>query len=383
MCLLLFFGAVRKNRVSILLSYRPLVLIGLISYSLYLVHQPLLSFCLVLIEGHLTPPLTILLTVLSLVLAYLSWRFVEQPFRDRRKVSGHFIFVASAVSLCLVFVVGTLVMWYAKSAKNRILSGDVPLVSPMRASCHASDSNYIDPDDACILGADGGGSKPSIAVFGDSHGVELSYALSITEEQPVVSLTYSACPPVVESGLYAPSKCAEWSSKALTSILINTDIDTVYVVYRIHKHLHGDQLNWYPDIHPIDEVSGEIRTARWGALVSILTRLKDSKRRVILVLQPPELAGDIKYLTRSEYSSVQYTDIYGVPYSWWERRTEFVINHLATIPDGVDILDPSLALCDSEHCYVSKKGSLMYFDDDHLSVAGALYVLKYFERSID
>ena len=82
-------------------------------------------------------------------------------------------------------------MWYAKSAKNRILSGDVPLVSPMRASCHASDSNYIDPDDACILGADGGGSKPSIAVFGDSHVVPIAYALSKFENYNIKHLSFS------------------------------------------------------------------------------------------------------------------------------------------------------------------------------------------------
>ena len=81
-----------------LLSLRLLVGIGLISYSAYLWHQPLFVFARL---SSIEPPATILLTALaaaSLVLAYLSWRFIEQPFR-RGPVFGfgqrRFIFSAS------------------------------------------------------------------------------------------------------------------------------------------------------------------------------------------------------------------------------------------------------------------------------------------------
>lgn len=64
-----------------LLSTRGFVMIGLISYSAYLWHQPLLAFAR--IRSHLDPPLFQMgaLAALSLVLAYFSWRFIEQPFR--------------------------------------------------------------------------------------------------------------------------------------------------------------------------------------------------------------------------------------------------------------------------------------------------------------
>lgn len=81
-CLLLLFAA-PDNLAGRLLSFRPMVGIGLISYSAYLWHQPLLAF------GRLYSPdppsqLVLLgLSVLSFALAYLSWRFVETPFRRR------------------------------------------------------------------------------------------------------------------------------------------------------------------------------------------------------------------------------------------------------------------------------------------------------------
>jgi len=67
--------------VARLLSTRPLVGIGLISYSAYLWHQPLFAFAR--LRSMAAPPegLMLALAALSLVLAYVSWRFVEQPFR--------------------------------------------------------------------------------------------------------------------------------------------------------------------------------------------------------------------------------------------------------------------------------------------------------------
>lgn len=67
-----------------LLSLKPVVLIGLISYSAYLWHQPLFAFARVARLAPPSPQLMALLTVLTFVLAALSWRYVEQPFRNAR-----------------------------------------------------------------------------------------------------------------------------------------------------------------------------------------------------------------------------------------------------------------------------------------------------------
>ena len=65
------------------LSARPIVFVGLISYSLYLWHWPLLVFAQYISIGKPDWRLRVALLVLSAILATLSWKFVETPFRKR------------------------------------------------------------------------------------------------------------------------------------------------------------------------------------------------------------------------------------------------------------------------------------------------------------
>ena len=72
--------------VGRLLSFKPLVFIGLISYSLYLWHWPILAFYapLTRIASHLAPGYDLIMAafVLSMLAAMLlSWWFVEKPFQ--------------------------------------------------------------------------------------------------------------------------------------------------------------------------------------------------------------------------------------------------------------------------------------------------------------
>ena len=69
------------NPVSAVVGFRPFRFIGLISYSLYLIHWPLLSFAHLYLNDVLDLPQRMVIVALSIVLAYLSWRFHETPFR--------------------------------------------------------------------------------------------------------------------------------------------------------------------------------------------------------------------------------------------------------------------------------------------------------------
>ena len=82
---LILAGSVQDNPVSKLLSFRPLVGIGLVSYSAYLWHWPLLAFARYG-YGQLTVPLGVAMIAATLVLATASYYFVEQP--GRRIFSG-------------------------------------------------------------------------------------------------------------------------------------------------------------------------------------------------------------------------------------------------------------------------------------------------------
>ena len=90
-------GASGQTFVGRILSLRPAVFIGLISYSAYLWHQPLFAFARVIAdEADPSDQLMIGLAVLSLVLAWVSWRFVEEPFRRKNLFSAGQIFLHSS-----------------------------------------------------------------------------------------------------------------------------------------------------------------------------------------------------------------------------------------------------------------------------------------------
>ena len=94
------------------LSWRPLVAVGLVSYGAYLWHVPLLVFARHAVAASADPELdrvvalplglALALCALSLLLAALTWRWVEQPFRDRARVSGRAALALGAASLALI-----------------------------------------------------------------------------------------------------------------------------------------------------------------------------------------------------------------------------------------------------------------------------------------
>lgn len=99
---LIILFATPTTLVGRVLSTRGFVGVGLISYSAYLWHQPLLAFTRHY-AGTLSPLLALAVVSLVFALAYLSWKYVETPFRDKRVFShGRFISVIIITSLLLI-----------------------------------------------------------------------------------------------------------------------------------------------------------------------------------------------------------------------------------------------------------------------------------------
>ncbi|WP_414433442.1 acyltransferase family protein [Alcanivorax sp. IL1] len=103
----IIYAATPDTLTGKLLSTRPLVLIGLISYSAYLWHQPLFAFARIIEPGD-EPGLStmIALAFLSLMLAFLTWKYVEQPFRNKKKYNRNWVFGASFIGSVLFVLLG-------------------------------------------------------------------------------------------------------------------------------------------------------------------------------------------------------------------------------------------------------------------------------------
>ena len=107
--LLLLFGASGTVAARIL-SNRIFVGLGLISYSAYLWHQPVIAFARIKAVEELSPAIMGLLIIGTLVLAYLSWRFIEQPFRQKHKVSRVGILAFSGLGTVTLVAAGSAVL---------------------------------------------------------------------------------------------------------------------------------------------------------------------------------------------------------------------------------------------------------------------------------
>lgn len=105
---LLVLFAEKETLVAKLLSTKLFVGIGLISYSAYLWHQPLFAFYKILSFELLNQVVMTILSFVSLLLAYFSWRFIERPFRKSGHLSTRNLIYVAGLSGTLLISFGML-----------------------------------------------------------------------------------------------------------------------------------------------------------------------------------------------------------------------------------------------------------------------------------
>ncbi|MDA7880423.1 acyltransferase [Mariniblastus sp.] len=110
----LFIYANRNGKLTTtgrLLATRPCVALGLISYSVYLWHWPIFAYSRYL-GLEITSLQGTLITAISIVAGYLSWRFVEQPFRKQVDISTRNVVITAVATISILFCTS---VWFWKS----------------------------------------------------------------------------------------------------------------------------------------------------------------------------------------------------------------------------------------------------------------------------
>ena len=364
------------------LGSRPLVAIGLLSYSAYLWHQPVFAFARHASPQTLGKPVLAGLALLSFGMAFLSWRFVERPFRTRSFASRRQVFTFAAVGSLFFILVGVGAQAANELSRFRVSPRqqawfDTAQRSPMRESCHNMGKNQLSPQHACEYF----GQHIEWAVLGDSHAVELAYALAIElkpRDAGVKHFSSSSCPPSLEASS-ADAECAAWTRATLEQIQTRPDIKFVVLSYRINKYLWGEHEKTYPQLPA--KGTDEGRAALWKDYLELIAGLQRMGKQVVVVLQAPELSRRMTDLAFQVGTGS--AELVGVPAHWWKLRNAYVHDRLRQIPASVKIIDPANLFCDETSCYATRNGASLYFDDDHMSVVGASFIARHLLEVID
>jgi peptidoglycan/LPS O-acetylase OafA/YrhL len=356
-------GKAGESVVGRALSLRPMAFIGMISYSLYLWHWPLIVFQGtdgLLIRGF-SPKLTKLaLLFASFVLATLSWRFVEQPFRDRRHLSRTMIFRMASVAAALLLVAGTIIV-VSNGLPSRYPAAAVNVASFLDNTDAKTDAQYR--VGSCFLTSkdDYNDFNPSICLqqdahkrndllVGDSHAAQLWYGLSMTfKDVSLMQATASGCKPTLDQSHSVEAKCS-----------------------RLMEYIFADYL-------PRHHVDALIIAARWdgGDLEPLQKTLAWAhQRRINVVLFGPIVQYD-SALPRLLALSIKSNDpdipsLHRVAYY---ERLDADMAHLADTTPGVRYVSYFKMLCAERACLeYADAGVPLQSDYGHLTASGSLLV---------
>jgi len=341
--------------IARILSIKPLLFFGAISYSLYLWHWPVMAFTRILLPKN-NEHFMFLAVATSIVLGWMSWRFVEIRFTNAQ-VGKSPILGMGLISMALVVSVAGFI-WKSGGAPARFSQQTLLIFegaqdySPWRKKCH----KHIAYADTCVLGDQV--KEPNLVVWGDSHGTEISAALA--KYYTLRQITSSACPPVISVDLFSNPDCLAANEKTLLSIVSDPAAKTVLLAMNYERYR---------------KTENEALEAGYRKVVEELVR---SGKQVFLMKQIPNPGIDVAQ-TAGFYkayglnlSRLGHTleDVRYAAREWTELQ-ETLAQHPA-----VSLIDPSMALCNQDFCPLTENDKVLYFNGDHVSMFGADRIAK-------
>lgn len=378
--ILLHVGASGGSLVSTMLSWKPLAFVGVVSYSLYLWHWPLL-----VMEKHRNAmePLpmgrSFGLLALTFLLAIASYYWIEQPFRKHGRVqsgasSGGKVFVVSGAVASLIITAGILL--------NK--SGGLPERVPAQVAAldqarmpdipfQACDKKYPGSDlEGCVIGAE----KPSVhaLVWGDSHALAwlpgLDELMQANGEQGALAIM-SACAPLL--GVKNPKnpQCANYNEGVLDWIR-EGKVERVYLI--------AAWLAWSAPTGGYDLIdsnglkgNSEIFAASYKRTIEALI---PHVREIVVIAPTP---GAVKFLPyRMAMATWQGTSLPDpIKRTAYEAQAQYFWKGVDGITSGVRLVNPAPWFCGSLTCQYAVSGQVLYRDGHHLNVEGARFVARH------
>ena len=360
------------------LSMRPLVWVGLISYPLYLWHWPLLAFARI-VESE-TPSVEVRLTLIlvGVVLAWLTYQWVERPVRAKPLAQAKRLIIGLCVAMLLLCVAGVVIrkldgLTFRTQSK---LNGDVSTLTmghdrqTLQAQCGVPDAQRH-----LFKQCRSHGHTPSIAVFGDSKAEALYYGLA-RESRPSLGgvLIGSVLPPKLNA---PPEDMQERANQlALQTILDTPSIRVVLFVVALRNTFKINN-----DTGFIEEGHSASVAADWiNRYSKAIERVEQAGKRAVFVIDNPTFPDPRSCISGGMTSSTLLNQFLRrkpnprctIPYADHLAGTQpyrqFTAD-LAKANPRLSIYDPTPLLCDvgRNTCSITREGKFLYSYSDHVS----------------
>ena len=408
---LLILCAVPKTFVHKILSLKFIVGVGLISYSAYLWHQPLLAFTKHRLLGEASDFILIIMCILSVIMAWFSWRFVEKPFRQRNLISSKNILIFSSSGLLAFICIGLIINFSKDSLRklddevyrlNAIRTASIEATNDCHSALSGDDLNLILK--VCRIGSSQN-KQVSFAIIGDSHANALVPGLDNSAKDFQISgynFTHISCFPSFGGIYYLPfdevqSKCAK-VRRNIKKILDQGDMPSlVFISARWALSIEKDRFNNMEGgeedgsqanlfIPSSENLVYGYEEAIEIDLFKTITVLKESNVMPVLLGQIPEVGWDpLWILTKQQlFSNEDFKDkdFLSTSYQVFKERNKNANRILNIISDKkkVPLFLPETIFCNlqisDDRCITHINGEPLYYDDDHVSIKGANMIAK-------
>ncbi|MBS0472775.1 MAG: acyltransferase [Proteobacteria bacterium] len=390
---LIYAGQGEGYVVKRVLSSAPFVGVGLISYSLYLWHWPVHVFFDYAAGRGATLVETVLLIALSGALGFVSWRYVERPFRGTRIPRRTIFRLAGAAMAATLLLCGALFALHGLpqrfAPEIRKIFAEADDAEPRRSECFNRKPADVAAGRICTIGA--AKAQPSFLLWGDSHADAMLPAVDAAAGRAGRSgyfVAHGRCPPILELSLTdePTERCAKLNAEAL-ALIKRKKLDTVILDARWAYYDQGRGFG--PDgvevRHLIDLVpSAASDPDQHAAFLRLLDRtvstLVSMGVKVVLVAPVPEPGFDVpETLARDALHGVK-TDRRLTIQQFLERNS-FVLRDLRFMKQryGVTVVRTGAAMCAGGRCELMRDGRPLYVDHHHLSVIGALALSDLFD----
>lgn len=363
-----------------LLSFKPLVWIGLISYPLYLWHWVFWSFANILfgqnpdvlnVGGHLN---ALFFLTISIVAAWLTYLFIESPIRKSKNIGVVFALATLMllVALMAIFIVksdGILERKFKKYNENAqsYLDGS----SLPKQSTYCIDLLRKSAEWHCVLGNTT--AEETILVFGDSHAqvfLDVFDKIGKSNNKKIVFTGVSGNLLLLDT-YKKDSLDRAYAQKTIEKLKGYINQEKIVLAVNIqhwnaHKNTNTHTIydNNIQGISAIKE--GMNRTASYFSTNNIpLIFMADFPKQRTTV--PKHL---MRFNAINE-KAINSTAVTISEHQQAENEINSIIKAVATKFNNVFYVNLDSEFCNNEICPWVKNNQLLYFDRTHLSAAGA------------